>query len=243
MTNFFLFFFPALINSAGILGITSAVALQERLPSTKYQIAIIASHFPTDPSNPSYATTNAGAHFRPIPATTPQLEFEAGLAQTAYNRFKKTALEHPEFGVRLLEGIEYVSGDATPNYTAMLPDYVNRDGFRLLEGAEKPAGVEFAASYQAYTVDPETYTFHLLRQFRIRGGRLLRMHLHSAEEVYKLPGFNDNVSLVVNCSGMGFGDPKSFIIRGMFSQSIHPSIYLSILSIWYITPPLPFFNS
>lgn len=199
-------------DRAGILGITSALTLQERLPSSKYQIVIVAQQFPSDPYHPSYATTNAGAHYRPIPATTPQLKFEAQLADVAYNRFKKIATEQPEMGVRLMEGIDYVSGEATPNYTAMLSDYANLEGFRRLEGGEKPAGVEFAARYNSYTVDPEVFTFQCLRRFRLKGGQQLRMRMHSAAEAFRLVDYN--VSLVINCSGMGFGDPKSFIIRG-----------------------------
>ncbi|EFQ98351.1 FAD dependent oxidoreductase superfamily protein [Nannizzia gypsea CBS 118893] len=173
------------VIGAGVLGLSSALELIEKPETSKYQIVLVADHFSTDPPNPVYATTNAGAHFRPIPATDTQTERESDHAVRTYSRFKKLAEEEPAFGIEFLEGIEYVSGPATEKYKAMKPNYVNQEGFRLLEGAEKPAGVEFAARYESFIF---------------------------VEEAFCLDDYN--VSLVVNCSGMGFGDPKSFIIRG-----------------------------
>ena len=198
---------------AGVLGLSSALTLLENLPPEKFEVLLVASHFPTDPPHPSYATTNAGAHYRPIPATTQQLKDESQLAQFTHEKFKKLAIAKPELGVKLLEGIDYVSGDAAPAYKALLPEYTSVDGFRVLRKDEMPAGVEFGARYDSYTVDTETYMFHLLRRFRIDGGQLLRKHLDSASEAFYFEG--RDVRLVINCSGMGFGDPKSFIIRGI----------------------------
>jgi hypothetical protein len=140
------------------------------------------------------------------------LKHEARLAKVTQERFEKIAAAQPEFGVKLLEGVEHVSGDAVPAYRAMLPGYADMKGFQLLQKDAMPAGVEFGARYDTYTVDSETYMFHLLRRFRLAGGELLRRRLDSAEEAFHLEGHE--VALVVNCSGMGFGDPKSFIIRG-----------------------------
>ncbi|KAK2736345.1 hypothetical protein FQN57_000795 [Myotisia sp. PD_48] len=200
------------VIGAGVIGLSSALTLIKRLSSSKYEILIVASHLPTDPPHPSYASINAGAHFRPIPGTTPQLKYEAQLAKITFNRFDRLVKENPHIGVRFMEGIDYVSGPATPDYKAMIPDYVNSAGFRLLEYHELPSRVEFGARYDSFTVDPDTYTFHLLRRFQLKGGKLLRMKLESMEEAFRIP--KRNVSLIVNCSGMGFGDPKSFIIRG-----------------------------
>lgn len=194
------------------MGLSSAVTLLENLPSSKYNVLVVASHFSTDPSDPSYATTNAGAHYRPIPATTPQLKDEARLAEIAYARFKNIATTRPEFGVTMLEGVDYVSGDAAPTYQALLPEYKALEGFRVLGKDEMPEGVEFGARYDSYTVDTETYTYHLLRRIRLLGGKLLRLRLNNPNEAFYLEGHD--VKLVVNCSGLGFGDPKSFIIRG-----------------------------
>lgn len=197
------------VIGAGILGISSAVTLLNSLPSKR--ILLVSSFFSTDGINPSYPSTLAGAHYRPIPPTTPQLKREARLAQTTYDRFKELASGHPELGIQFMEGVEYVSGEATEAYSALLPGFADQQGFRVLSGDEKPAGVEFAARYDTYTVDPEVYLVHMLRRFKLGGGEVKRMELQSPEEAFELA---DNVSTVVNCSGTGFGDPKSFIIRG-----------------------------
>ncbi|PGH08654.1 hypothetical protein AJ79_05936 [Helicocarpus griseus UAMH5409] len=201
------------VIGAGILGASSALTLLETLPRNKYHILLVSEYFSTDGPNPSYASTLAGAHYRPIPATTPQLKKEARLAHSTYKRFKKLAAEHPEYGVKFMEGIDFVSGEAAPAYKALLPEYVDLDGFRVLEANEKPEGVEFGARYEAYTVDPEVYMVHLLRRFRLTGGEVRRMRLKSVEEAFEING-NKGVKMVVNCSGVGINDPKSFIIRG-----------------------------
>ncbi|EEP79650.1 predicted protein [Uncinocarpus reesii 1704] len=200
------------VVGAGALGLSSALTLLKALPSSKYRILLVASYFSADGPDPSFPSTAAGAHYRPIPATTPQLKFEARLANTTCNRFRNLAAEHPEYGIKFLEGREYVSGEAAPAYQALLPEYRQLDGFRVLNDDEKPTDVEFAARYETYTLDPDTYLFHLLRRYRLDGGEVKRAELKSLQEAFELEGHD--VAIVVNCSGMGFGDPQVFIIRG-----------------------------
>lgn len=180
----------------------------------------MASRFSSDGPDPSYPSTAAGAHYRPIPATTPQLKYEARLAKRTYNHFKKLAAEHPEYGIKFLEGIDYVSGEAAAAYKALLPEYAQLDGFCVLSDDEKPKGVEFGARYETYTVDPDIYLFHLLRRFTLDGGEVRRMELTSPHQAFEMEGHD--VALAVNCTGMGFGDPNSFIIRGEARLSMLP---------------------
>ncbi|KAK2794851.1 hypothetical protein FQN50_009836 [Emmonsiellopsis sp. PD_5] len=201
------------VIGAGILGVSSAWTLLATLPRQKYNIVLVSEFFSTDGLNPSYPSTLAGAHYRPIPATTPQLKYEAGLANATYKQFKKLAAEYPEFGIRFMEGIDYVSGEAAPSYQALLPEYAGLEGFRVLGPNERPQGVEFAARYDTYTVDPEIYMVHMLRRFKLSGGEVLRMRLKSVAEAFEIRG-HKNVAMVVNCTGVGIDDPKSFIIRG-----------------------------
>jgi hypothetical protein len=197
-------------NSAGVLGLTSAFKLLGDFP--EHNIVLVAAYFAADGPHPSYPTTAAGAHYRPIPATTAQLKREACLAHITYDHFKAIATHQPEFGVQLLEGIDFVSGEATSAYKALLPDYVTIDGFRVLGADEIPPGVEFGARFETYTLDPDVYMAHLLRRFQLQGGQVRRMRLDSVEEAFELAG--ERVRMVVNCSGVGFADPNSFVIRG-----------------------------
>ncbi|KMP02907.1 D-amino-acid oxidase [Coccidioides immitis RMSCC 2394] len=200
------------VVGAGVLGLSSALTLLKTLPSSKYQILLVASYFSSDGPHPSYPSTAAGAHYRPIPATTPQLKYEAGLAKITCDRFKKLASEHPEYGIKFMEGIEYISGEVAPVYKALPPEYTQLDGFRVLNDDEKPPRVDFGARYETYTLDPEIYLAHLLRRYRLDGGEIKRMELASLQEAFEIDGYD--VAMVVNCSGMGFGDPNTFIIRG-----------------------------
>jgi len=55
---------PIIVLGAGIIGLTTAIRLsQSSLYTIQYHpIHIIASHLPSDPLDPNYASTLAGAH-------------------------------------------------------------------------------------------------------------------------------------------------------------------------------------
>ncbi|WEW56736.1 D-amino-acid oxidase [Emydomyces testavorans] len=208
------------VVGAGVLGLTSALTLLRTLPSSKYRILLIASYFSSDGPHPCYPSTAAGAHYRPIPATTPQLKYEAGLAKVTCDRFKELASDHPEYGIKFMEGIEYVSGEAAPAYKALLPEYTHLDGFRVLNDDEKPPAVEFGARYETYTLDPEVYLMHLLRRYQLEGGEVKRMELKSLQEAFELEG--GEAAMAVNCTGLGFWDPDTYIIRGQTCLVANP---------------------
>lgn len=64
--------------SAGIIGLTSALAIQSVLPKGSYKMVLVAREFPSQADHSvDYASMWAGAHMRPIPASTPQLAREA----------------------------------------------------------------------------------------------------------------------------------------------------------------------
>ncbi|PGH26372.1 hypothetical protein AJ80_01870 [Polytolypa hystricis UAMH7299] len=208
------------VIGAGIIGLSSALTLLENLPRSQYNILLVSDYFSADGPDPSFPSTAAGAHYRPIPATTPQLKREAQLANVTYHRFKELSVKFPGIGVQFLEGIDYVSGEATPAYTALLPEYAGLEGFRVLGPNERLSNAEFGARYEAYTIDPDVYLFHLLRRFKLAGGQVLRKKLKSITEAFEIE--ERRVRLVVNCSGTGLGDPKSFIIRGQICLVSNP---------------------
>ncbi|KAI5290104.1 hypothetical protein KEM52_000568, partial [Ascosphaera acerosa] len=221
---------------AGVIGLTCALSLQEALPRSSHQICLVAADFPTDAlttdkPNPSYATTQAGAHFRPIPATSPQLQREAALARRAYEKWTRLAAAAPELGVRTCKGVELIDAGAPSldDYEALEAGYTSHDGFEIiasrrngvarddlrrelqLAGVAVAPETAFACQYDTYVIDTEVCATGLLRRFRLGGGRVVRQHLHSVEEASTVA---DNVQAVVNCSGAGFGDPSTTIIRG-----------------------------
>jgi D-amino-acid oxidase len=126
------------------------------------------------------------------------------------------ALE-PAAGVTCMPALEYIEASPLPpEYAALNVGRATELGirnYRLLRTEELPAGVAWGCGYDTWCVNPMVYCSWLLRKFVRAGGKIQRKELRTVEEVWGLPGFAD-VSAVVNCSGVGFGDKDVFVTRG-----------------------------
>ncbi|TAQ86573.1 hypothetical protein B7494_g5098 [Chlorociboria aeruginascens] len=196
------------VIGAGILGLTSALRLQESV-SKETCILIAAREFPSDRSV-NFASPWAGAHYRPIPVTNDQERREHALAQVTYRALKQQVLNEPEAGIVFLDGYEYLQSPSAA-YRNLVGGYADIDGFRVLDETELPEGSTWGAKYRTWCLNPPVYCAHLLRKFILRGGKIVHCDLRSPNEAFTLA---TNVYTVVNCSGFGFGDPASFITRG-----------------------------
>jgi D-amino-acid oxidase len=78
---------------------------------------------------------------------------------------------------------------------------------------ETPPEVKWGVRYRTYVVNSPVYCAYLLRKFILNGGETREYTLVDPMEAFELAG-TGTVRTVVNCSGLGFGDPKAFIIRG-----------------------------
>ena len=125
-----------------------------------------------------------------------------------------------------MQGVEYLE--------APVGAYLDREGVEdaygggYLEGFEElsssedsgdgglPDGVKWGVRYKSFVINSPVYCAYLLRRFVLRGGRTREYTLADLREAFYLA---ENVKTVINCSGMGFGDPKSFIIRGALHTS------------------------
>lgn len=74
--------------------------------------------------------------------------------------------------------------------------------------------MKWGVRYRTYVVNSPVYCAYLLRKFVLNGGQTREYTLVDPMEAFELAG-TGTVRTVVNCSGLGFGDPKAFIIRGM----------------------------
>lgn len=96
------------------------------------------------------------------------------------------------------------------------------DGFREFGADALPEGVKWGVRYRTFVVNSPVYCAYLLRRFVLNGGRTRTYNLADLNEAFYLA---ENVKTVVNCSGLGFSDPKSFIIRGIATiASFHRQI-------------------
>jgi D-amino-acid oxidase len=156
-----------------------------------------------------------------VPGSSPQALREAKQAQRTYEFFKLVAADEPAAGIMFLKGVEHL--EAPPleymDSQSVRNVYSHLDGFRYLSSDEVPAGVKWGVEYGTYVVNSPVYCAHMLRKFILKGGSTKRYTLAHLNEAFSLA---TNVKTVVNCSGLGFDDPKSFIIRGMRR---HPLLY------------------
>lgn len=201
-------------NRAGVIGLSTALSIQQQLTSSQ-SILLVARDFPSDTSV-NYASPWAGAHYRPVPGCSPQALREANQAQRTYEFFKRVAADEPAAGIKFIQGIEHLEAPP-PEYLdrqSVCNVYTHLDGFRSLSSGELPDGVKWGVQYRTYVVNSPVYCAYMLRKFILKGGSTKQYTLANLKEAYPLA---TNVKTVVNCSGLGFEDPKSFIIRGMSS--------------------------
>ena len=116
-------------------------------------------------------------------------------------------LEAPEGGYLDREGVEDAYGGGYLEGFEELSSEDSGDG----KGGGLPDGVNWGVRYKSFVINSPVYCAYLLRRFVLRGGRTREYTLADLREAFYLA---ENVKTVVNCSGMGFGDPKSSIIRG-----------------------------
>ncbi|KFY70265.1 hypothetical protein V499_09317 [Pseudogymnoascus sp. VKM F-103] len=204
------------VVGAGVIGLSTALCIQQHLTPLQ-SVVIVARDFPNTTSI-NYATPWAGAHYRPVPGQTPQIVQEAAWAKRTYDVFQHIAAEEPAAsGVQFLPGEEYLQ-KPPPEYLDAVAD-VSKSAYGHLQGGFERlsldeiqnSAVRLGIRYWTYCVNSPVYAAYLLRKFVLKGGRTRGYTLAALDEAFLL---EPNVTTVVNCSGMGFGDPKSFIIRG-----------------------------
>ncbi|TPX17542.1 uncharacterized protein E0L32_003185 [Thyridium curvatum] len=206
------------IIGAGVIGLTCALSIQDALPEKSYDVLIVAQEWPGQyDSSADYASAWAGAHVRPIPASTPQLVREAAWLRRTAEVFCYQAAREPWTGVIATPAVELLaSPDAAyrAQTAASFAAETGLTGYRALKSSELPVGTTLGFGYDTYCVNAPVYCTALLRRFLLRGGRTLKRSLRSVDEAFALPENHGIVKLVVNASGVGFGDPKSFPTRG-----------------------------
>lgn len=199
-------------NRAGVIGLSTALCIQQHLTSWQ-SVLLVARDFPSETSV-NYASPWAGAHYRPVPGSSSQALREANQAQRTYDFFKQLAADQPAAGIEFIQGVEYLEAPPSEyvDQQSVRNVYSHLDGFRMLSSGELPDGVTWGVQYRTYVVNSPVYCAYMLRKFILRGGTTKQYTLVNLKEAFALA---EDVKIVVNCSGLGFEDPKSFIIRGM----------------------------
>lgn len=157
------------VVGAGVIGLSTAILLQQRLP--QHTILIIASELPTSlHPTADYASAWAGAHYRPIPASTQQLRDEAELAIQTSVTMRKIAKESPEAGLAEMKGVEYLEAPTEVELKMKMGEVYAwpGDNFRVLGANELPDRVKWGCEYDTYCVNVPVYCRWLLQRFQDR---------------------------------------------------------------------------
>jgi D-amino-acid oxidase len=161
----------------------------------------------------------AGAHVRPIPGDTPQLRREGQWLKSTVAELRRQLESEPWIGIGQVPGMEYLD-EPSSGYMAWDAASFEADtelpGYRRIATSQLPKDVKLGYQYQTFCINSPLYCSNLLRKFILNGGRTMQRHLASEAEAFYLA---DNVSVVVNANGTGFGDPKSFPTRGRLDMS------------------------
>lgn len=205
-----------------MIGLTSAVRLQEE----GYAVTVLAKDFPTpsetvDARNSiNYTSPWGGAHNRWIPPPLPGgTAREHDMSLRTYARMHQLAGTNPEAGITFMRGVEYVEAPG-PGYEELTEERgrgeLGMEGFRLLGPEEFPDDrVRWGCEYRTWCVNPMVYCAFLLRRFVFRGGKVVKRELRDPVEVYAMgEELGEEVYLVVNASGVGFGDKDVYPTRG-----------------------------
>lgn len=216
------------VIGAGIIGLSTGLRLLATLDPTKFKIVIVSREWPTSiPGAPikhsvNYASMWAGAHVRPIPTTTPQLQREAVWLKRTAEVFEQQLSQTPSIGVTRCKGVEILeapSADYTQQTAESFFSETGLKNYRKYDNFELPRDVQLAFEYDTYCINAPVYCANLLRTFILHGGQCLQRNLTSETEATSI---FPSVGLVINASGTGFGDPKCYPIRG--KPIIHSSL-------------------
>ena len=207
-----------IVIGGGVIGLTTAYTILSKRPNTS--LLLVAAELPTDDSSSwsaDYASMWAGAHYRPIAPATQQEHDEFNLALRTCSIMQQLARTTPESGVATMQAIEYMENPKSAELNFKAGDIYasEKDNFRVLDDHELSKHVRWGCSYQTYCANVTQYCNWLLTAIKSKGARIVQQKLArpgDAFTVAKEAGFN--AKIVVNCSGRGFDDPKTFPIRG-----------------------------
>lgn len=197
----------ALVIGAGVIGLTSAIRLQE----AGWRVRIWAAE-------PPERTTSAVAAAIWYPYRAGPQALVNAWGQRSFAVFQQLAADEAT-GVRMLPGIELLPPRAdprqVPDWAAHIPD------FAVAEGADVPAG-RVAWALTVPVADTGVYLRWLAARFADNGGVMEMRRITSLGEAAA------EAPLVVNCPGLGarelVGDREMRPIRGQVVRVENPGL-------------------
>ncbi|CAK7903055.1 hypothetical protein CAAN3_06S04852 [[Candida] anglica] len=209
------------VVGAGVIGLSTALAICERSKQDSTHVTVIARHFPDDSNyDPEYTSPWAGAHFRPFPSKNPQEWEESKLTRITQKYFRKLAINCPESSVQFIIGEDSLE-DPDKYYQDLAKGYTEDiEDFEILPAEiANTRGAKLATRYKTWVLNPPIYLNYILRRLRLEYGVdfVKSPVLSNLKQVFEVT--NVKPSVVINCTGNGLQydgglDPESFPIRG-----------------------------
>ena len=206
------------VVGAGVVGLTTAVQLQQMYPSAS--VTIIADKFMKE-------TTSIGAagifHPRPMAISNPSFDInDLWFYSWAYFHALAHSEDSAEAGCHIICGYEYYD-------TKEDVDFRRKNMYAFDEIASETEmnmfpGPQFKFGYRATSIltSPVRYLPYLTKLISSNGGQFVKRKLNTLEE---LVGSYD---IVVNCTGLGarelVGDSKMYSSRGQIIKVVAPWI-------------------
>ncbi|TGJ87828.1 hypothetical protein E0Z10_g932 [Xylaria hypoxylon] len=208
------------VIGAGVTGLSCALRIQE----AGHSVTIVAKDFPSGfetidaATQINFTSPWGGAHNRFIlplsdAASDSQEAREHSMALLTWEEMHALHNRYPEAGITLMKAYEYFEAPEL-NQTSLTEDTARNEfgmkGFRFHAKEELPEGVQLGYEYDTWCVNPMVYCAFLLRRFAYRGGKILTRGIRDPLELFEM---NDlaPVDVLINASGIGFGDPDVFI--------------------------------
>jgi len=153
------------IIGAGVVGLTTAVRIQER---GGYQVEIVAEILPSDPKSIKYTSHWAGAHH--VSLAGPDVRQQKMDQETFKTMWELSAPGGPAEGcfLRIEENEYFAESVANPEVLQVMPDY------KALPSSTLPRDCAEGISFTTLTIDSPVYLNYLLSRFLAAGGSIVR---------------------------------------------------------------------
>ncbi|KAJ6611007.1 D-amino-acid oxidase [Mycena sp. CBHHK59/15] len=153
------------ILGAGVVGLTTAVLIQEK---GGYQVTIIAEILPSDPKTIKYTSHWAGAHH--VSLAGPDVRQQKMDQDTFKTMWELSAPGGPAEGcfLRIQENEFFAEPVVTPEVLSVMPDY------KPIPSNALPPNIAEGISFTTLTIDSPIYLNYLMSRFLARGGSIVQ---------------------------------------------------------------------
>ncbi|ORY02214.1 nucleotide-binding domain-containing protein [Basidiobolus meristosporus CBS 931.73] len=176
------------VIGAGVIGLTSALVLQ----NAGYKVRIVAAQLPGE-FHPDYTSPWAGANWHSFAEKNDALqqEFDA----VTFHKFKDL-VKVPETGVVSVVGRDYYESRPSdwcdPWFSKILR-------FRNLDKSELPENVVLGYEFDTVCINTQQYLVWLQKRFQENGGTIEQRKLDDIRDAFDAA---EQVDIVINCTGL-----------------------------------------